>query len=90
MHAFRASGGVTSRVVYAWHHVEYVPRDRIFCGLWEDRASMLAHAAKPYMRHFQDTREPLVESESTRADYLVLTDGKTPTDLTDLQGAAHS
>jgi hypothetical protein len=40
---------------------------------------MLAHAGQPYMRHFQDAREPLLES--TRADYLVLSDGKAPAGL---------
>jgi hypothetical protein len=30
------------------------------------------------MRHFQDARESLLES--THADYLVLAEGKTPTD----------
>lgn len=65
-------------LVYAWHRVEDAPRDRIFYGLWDDRASMLAHAGQPHMRHFQDTREPLLES--TRADYLALADGKTPAD----------
>jgi quinol monooxygenase YgiN len=64
-------------LVYAWHRVEDAPRDRVFYGLWDDRASMLAHAGQPHMRHFQDTREPLLES--THADYLVLAAGKTPT-----------
>jgi quinol monooxygenase YgiN len=63
-------------LVYAWHRTEDAPRDRIFYGLWEDRQSMLDHAGQPHMRHFQDTRERLLQS--TRADYLVLADGKTP------------
>jgi quinol monooxygenase YgiN len=79
----RTAAGVRSHeprtLIYAWHHVEGAPRDRIFYGLWDDRASMLAHAGQPHMRQFQDAREPLLES--TRADYLVLADGKTPADL---------
>lgn len=78
----RTAAGVRSHeprtLVYAWHRVEDAPRDRIFYGLWDDRTSMLAHAAQPHMRHFQETRERLLES--TRADYLVLADGKTPAD----------
>jgi quinol monooxygenase YgiN len=65
-----------STLVYAWHRVEDAPRDRIFYGLWDDRASFLAHGGQPHMRQFQDAREPLLES--THADYLVLAEGKTP------------
>jgi hypothetical protein len=36
-------------------------------------------AGQPHARHFQDAREPLLES--SHADYLVLADGKTPADL---------
>jgi quinol monooxygenase YgiN len=63
-------------LVYAWHRVEDEPRDRVFYGLWGDRSALLAHAGQPHMRHFQDAREPLVES--THAEYLALADGKTP------------
>jgi quinol monooxygenase YgiN len=66
-------------LIYAWHRVEDAPRSRIFYGLWDDRTSMLAHAGQPHMRHFQDARQPMLES--TRADYLILADGKTPADL---------
>jgi quinol monooxygenase YgiN len=79
----RAAAGVRSHepgtLVYAWHRVEDQPRQRIFYGLWDDRAAMLTHAGHPRMRHFQDAREPLLES--THADYLVLAEGKTPADL---------
>jgi quinol monooxygenase YgiN len=63
-------------LVYAWHRVQDAPRDRVFYGLWDDRAAFLTHAGQPHMRQFQDAREPLLES--TRADYLVIADGKTP------------
>jgi hypothetical protein len=35
---------------------------------------MLAHGGRPYARHFQDTREPMVEF--TDADYLIGSQGK--------------
>jgi quinol monooxygenase YgiN len=60
--------------MYAWHRVEGSSRDRVLYGLWNDRASMLAHGGQPYARHFQDAREPLVEF--THADYLLGSEGK--------------
>ena len=63
-------------LVYACHHVDGSPRDRIFYELYQDRAAFDAHEAQEHTRRFLAEREPLLDS--TQVDFLSLAIGKTP------------
>ena len=63
-------------LVYACHHVDGEPRQRIFYELYRDRAAFDAHEQSPHTRRFLAEREPLLEV--TGVDFLSLADGKTP------------
>jgi quinol monooxygenase YgiN len=66
----------TSTLVYACHHVEASPYERIFYELYANREAFEAHEMQPHTRHFLAAREPLLQS--TAVDFLSLADGKTP------------
>jgi len=63
-------------LVYACHHVDGQPRQRIFYELYRDRAAFDAHEQSPHICRFLAEREPLLESKAV--DFLALADGKTP------------
>jgi quinol monooxygenase YgiN len=63
-------------LVYACHHVEGQPRQRIFYELYRNRAAFDAHEASDHTRRFLDGRTALLEA--TEVDFLRLADGKTP------------
>jgi quinol monooxygenase YgiN len=77
----KTADGIRTRepgtLVYACHHVEDAPQERIFYELYANRAAFEAHEMQDHTRHFLTAREPLLES--TRVDFLSLADGKTPT-----------
>jgi quinol monooxygenase YgiN len=66
-------------LVYACHHVDGPPRQRIFYELYRDRAAFDAHEQSPHTRRFLADRQALLES--TAVDFLSLADGKTPASL---------
>ncbi len=70
-------------LIYACHHVEGAPRERIFYELYANRAAFDAHEAQPHTRHFLASREALLES--AKVDFLTLADGKTPVDFGERQ-----
>jgi quinol monooxygenase YgiN len=76
----RTAGGIRAHepgtLVYACHQVNGAPRERIFYELYRDRDAFDDHEAQPHTRRFLTEREPLLES--TRVDFLALTDGKLP------------
>jgi quinol monooxygenase YgiN len=72
--AIRASEPGT--LVYACHHVEGAPRERIFYELYRDHAAFEDHERQEHVRHFLTAREALLES--TSVDRLALVGGKTP------------
>jgi quinol monooxygenase YgiN len=63
-------------LVYACHHVEGQPQQRIFYELYRDRAAFDAHEQSAHTRRFLAEREPLLDSKAV--DFLGLDDGKTP------------
>ena len=63
-------------LVYACHQVADAPRQRIFYELYRDRAAFVTHESQPYVKHFLQAREALLES--TEVDFMTLDDGKTP------------
>lgn len=63
-------------LVYACHHVENAPQERIFYELYTNKAAFEAHETQDHTRYFLTAREALLES--TRVDFLSLADGKTP------------
>jgi quinol monooxygenase YgiN len=63
-------------LIYACHHVDGQPQERIFYELYRDRAAFDAHEQSPHTRRFLAEREPLLESKAV--DFLALADGKTP------------
>lgn len=63
-------------LVYACHHVNEAPRERIFYELYRDRAAFDAHEEQPHVKHFLEARTALLES--TEVDFMTLADGKTP------------
>jgi quinol monooxygenase YgiN len=67
-------------LVYACHHVEGEPQQRIFYELYRDRAAFDAHEQSPHTRRFLAERELLLDS--TAVDFLALADGKTPATTT--------
>lgn len=67
-------------LVYACHHVDGQPRQRIFYELYRDRAAFDAHEQSPHTRRFLTARNALLES--TVVDFLSLADGKTPASVT--------
>ncbi len=62
-------------LVYACHAVEDAPRERIFYELYASRAAFDAHEQMPHTRRFLTERKALLES--TKVDFLSLSDGKT-------------
>lgn len=63
-------------LVYACHHVEGAPRQRIFYELYANKNAFDAHESQEHTRHFLKAREVLLEA--TEVDFLDLQDGKTP------------
>ncbi len=63
-------------LVYACHHVDGQPRQRIFYELYRDRAAFDAHEQSAHTRRFLAEQEPLLESKAV--EFLALADGKTP------------
>jgi quinol monooxygenase YgiN len=63
-------------LIYACHHVESEPRQRIFYELYRDRAAFDAHESAPHTLRFLTMREPMLEA--TAVDFLALVGGKTP------------
>ena len=70
-------------LVYACHHVDGEPRQRIFYELYREnlnarghRAAFDAHEQSLHTRRFLADREALLESKAV--DFLDLADGKTP------------
>lgn len=63
-------------LVYACHHVEGEPRQRIFYELYASKEAFDAHEAQEHTRNFLASREALLES--TEVDFLNLETGKTP------------
>jgi quinol monooxygenase YgiN len=63
-------------LIYACHHVNGEPRQRIFYELYRDRDAFDTHEQSPHTRRFLADREPLLESKAV--DFLALADGKTP------------
>jgi quinol monooxygenase YgiN len=69
-------GSEPGTLVYACHHVDGEPQQRIFYELCRDRTAFDAHEQSPHTRRFLAEREPLLESKAV--DFLSLADGKTP------------
>jgi quinol monooxygenase YgiN len=63
-------------LIYACHHVDGQPRQRIFYELYRDRAAFDAHEQSAHTRRFLAERQALLESKTV--DFLALADGKTP------------
>lgn len=61
-------------LVYACHHVQGAPQQRIFYELYRNRAAFDAHEDQNYVRTFLREREALLTS--TEVDFLALDQAK--------------
>jgi quinol monooxygenase YgiN len=61
-------------LIYAVHHVDGKPEQRIFYELYRDRAAFDAHEEQPHTRHFLSERDRYLVS--TEVDFLSVRTGK--------------